>query len=215
MTKPVNSLIFRLLSIVLIVSSFSIFVSGIESKPEINKEGIVVETESSFLIDDFSNTEGVSSFGTRWRQFTDRVMGGLSTASSGYEVIKGRSCLRLQGLVSLENDGGFVQVALPLDENGRFFDASEYTGVRLWSLGNGEMYHVHIRTSQSRRPWQYYSAEFVADGEWNKVEIPFGRFKPESLDDPLNAQKLARIAIVGIGKEFKADVAVYRLEFYK
>ena len=59
--------------------------------------------------------------------------------------------------------------ALPLDENGRFFDASEYTGVRLWCLGNGEMYHVHIRTSRSRRPWQYYSAEFGADGEWTRV----------------------------------------------
>ena len=214
MTKPINSRIFRLLSIVLIVSSFLIFVSRVESKPEFKKEGIVMDTESIFLIDDFSNTEGVSSIGTRWRMFTDRVMGGLSKASSSYEVIEGRSCLRLQGTVSLENDGGFVQVALPLDGNGQFFDASEYTGVRLWSLGNGEMYHVHIRTSQSRLPWQYYSAEFTADGEWNKIEIPFDLFRPESLDDPLNVQKLIRIAIVGIEKEFKADVAVSRLEFY-
>ena len=215
MTKPVNSLFFRFSSIVMIFCSFLIFVSWVESKPEFKKEGIDMETESSFLIDDFSNTVGVSSFGTPWRMFTDRVMGGLSSASSGYEVIKGRSCLRLQGWVSLENNGGFVQVALPLDGNGRFFDASEYKGIRLWSLGNGEMYHVHIRTSQSRRPWQYYSAEFTADGEWTKVEIPFDRFKPESLDDPLNAQKLARIAIVGIEKEFNADVAISRLEFYK
>ena len=46
------------------------------------------------------------------------------------------------------------------------------------------------------------------------MDIPFAHFKPESLDDPLDTSQLKRIAIVAIEKEFQADVAVSRLEFY-
>ena len=108
-----------------ILSSFRI-ASGDVSNLNIRKKPIILDTDSSFLIDDFSKAEGVSSIGTQWRMFTDRVMGGESTANSGYEVIDGRRCLRLKGSVSLENNGGFVQVALPLDLDGRFFDAGEF-----------------------------------------------------------------------------------------
>jgi hypothetical protein len=172
-----------------------------------------MQSNSNLLIDDFTQT-GVSSFGTPWRMFTDRVMGGLSTASSQYDSIDGRRCLRLQGNVSLANNGGFVQVALPLEKNGRAFNADQFIGIRLWVWGNGETYHVHIRTSQSRAPWQYFSAEFPTSTEWAKVDIPFEQFKPESLKKSLNASQLKRIAIVAIGKELQADVAVSRLEFY-
>jgi len=127
-----------------------------ESNQNLMKEGIIMDANSSFLIDDFSKAEGVSSIGTQWRMFTDRVMGGISTASSGYEVIEGHRCLRLQGSVSLENNGGFIQVALPLEMNGRFFDAGDFKGVRLWVRGNGENYYVHLRTNQSRLPWQFF-----------------------------------------------------------
>lgn len=172
-----------------------------------------MQLNSSLLIDDFTQT-GVSSFGTPWRMFTDRVMGGLSTASFQYDSIDGRRCLRLQGNVSLANNGGFVQVALPLEKNGRAFNADQFTGVRLWAWGNGEPYHVHIRTHQSRAPWQYFSAEFPTSKEWTKVEIPFEQFKPQGLREPLDTSRLERIAIVAIEKEFQADVAVSRLEFY-
>jgi hypothetical protein len=186
-----------------------------ESNQNLMKEGIIMNANSSFLIDDFSKAAGVSSIGTQWRMFTDRVMGGISTASSGYEVIEGRRCLRLQGSVSLENNGGFIQVALPLKLNGRFFDASDFMGVRLWVRGNGEDYYLHLRTNQTRLPWQFFEAEFTANRKWEKVEIPFQQFKSENLRDQLNTKKLRRIAIVAIKKEFQADIAVSRLEFYQ
>jgi len=170
---------------------------------------------SSFLIDDFSQSEGVSSIGTQWRMFTDRVMGGISTASFGYEIIDGRRCLRLQGSASLENNGGFIQVALPLEQSGHFFDASDFTGVRLWVRGNGKHYYVHLRTNQTRLPWQFFEAEFTANIKWEKVEIPFQQFIPENLRVQLNSEKLNRIAIVAKKKEFQADIAVSRLEFYQ
>jgi len=147
-------------------------------------------SSSDFLIDDFSRDNGLSAIGTQWRQYTDQV------------------------IVSLENRGGFVQVALSLRENGRSFDASPFTGVRLWVKGNGENYYVHLRSSKTWLPWQYYEAPFFADNQWQKVEIPFERFIPQSLKAVLNPKKLKRLAVVGAKKAFKADIAVSRIEFY-
>ena len=174
-----------------------------------------MENTQAYLIDDFSKANGISSLGTQWRMFTDRVMGGLSSASYGFEVIDGRRCLRLQGSVSLENNGGFVQVALPLEREGSFFNAGDFKGIRLWVRGNGENYHVHLRTNQTRQPWQYFGAEFQTNGDWEEVEIPFQQFKPENFSDQLNPEKLRRIGIVAIKKEFQADIAISRLEFYR
>jgi hypothetical protein len=169
----------------------------------------------SLLIDDFSKDSGASSFGTQWRMFTDQVMGGVSTGEWNYETIDGRRCLRLRGDVSLANNGGFVQIGLPLTRDGWPFDASSFKGVRLWARGNGEAYSIHLRSSDSRLPWQYYGAEFVANGSWQKFDVPFSAFVPEGLEAELRPDRLVRIAVVAIKKEFKADIAVARLEFYR
>jgi len=174
-----------------------------------------MQPETALLIDDFSAPGGISALGTQWRFFTDRVMGGISDGVSGLETIAGRRCLRLRGRVSLENNGGFIQVALPLLQGGRPLDASGFKGVRAWVRGNGNTYHIHLRTSQSMRPWQYFSAAFDATAEWRQVDLPFERFQPENLQARLDRRGLVRIAIVAIGKEFDADVAASRLEFYR
>jgi len=172
------------------------------------------ETES-FLIDDFSSEGGTAAVGTEWRLFTDRVMGGVSDATFAMETIEGRRCLRLRGRVSLENNGGFVQLALPLTKDNRSFDAGRFKGVRVWVRGNGKTYHIHLRTSQTRLPWQYFSAAFDAGAAWREVELPFDRFKPENLRAPLDTRNLERIALVAIGEEMDADISISRLEFYR
>jgi hypothetical protein len=178
-------------------------------------EEAAMQAASTLLVDDFSGEQGTSAIGTEWRLFTDRVMGGVSDATSSLETIEGRRCLRLRGRVSLENNGGFIQVALPLTQGGRPFDASEFKGVRAWVRGNGKTYHIHLRTAQTRLPWQYFSAAFDSTPIWRPVDLPFDGFKPENLQAKLDTRGLERIAVVAIGKEFEADVAVSRLEFYR
>jgi hypothetical protein len=174
-----------------------------------------MQAPSALLIDDFSGEQGTSSIGTEWRLFTDRVMGGVSDATSSLETIEGRRCLRLRGRVSLKNNGGFIQVALPLAQGGRPIDASEFKGVRAWVRGNGKTYHIHLRTAQTGRPWQYFGAAFDSTPLWRPVDLPFDGFKPENLQAKLDSRGLERIAVVAIGEEFEADVAVSRLEFYR
>ncbi len=211
----VNVKFLKFLKIALGILCYVGIAGSVFSEPLLKRKGFTMDNSQAYLIDDFSKDDGISSLGTQWRMFTDKVMGGLSSASSGIEVIDGRRCLRLQGSVSLENNGGFVQVALPLELNGRFFDAGDFKGIRLWVRGNGENYYVHLRTDQTLRPWQYFGAEFPTSENWEEVEIPFQKFKSENFGGQLNAKKLRRIGIVAIKKEFQADIAVSRLEFYR
>ena len=171
--------------------------------------------ESTLLIDDFSREDKRSSLDTEWRSFSDRVMGGASLGQHRFENIDGRRCIQLTGEVSLKNNGGFIQVALILDRQGQPFDASEYKGIRIIVRGNNSRYYLHIRSNQSRQPWQYFAADFQATEEWRTLEVPFSSFKPENMGEALNPAELRRIAIVGAWQEFTADVAVSRLEFYR
>ena len=199
----------------LIFMAIFIFSGVLEPDFQQKKEETRMQINSTYLIDDFTNEKGMSTTGNQWRMFTDRVMGGRSTATWRYDRIDDHRCLRLQGSVSLENRGGFIQVALPLKRNGRLFNAEDFRGVRLTVRGNGESYHVHLRTSQTILPWQYYWAAFTTGPGWQTIDIPFDQFRPESLKKVLNPRKLKRIAIVAINKAFEADVAVSRLEFYR
>lgn len=178
--------------------------------------GLYAQTADTLLIDDFSRQDRRSALGTRWQQFTDQVMGGVSEGRYGFLEIDGKWCIRLQGQVSLENRGGFIQVSLPLYEKSGSFDASDYSGVRLLVRGNGERYYVHFKSTQTLFPWQLFSAGFPTTGAWETVDIPFDRFVPENLNvDSLNIKRLKRMAIVASKKEFNADVAVARIELYR
>jgi hypothetical protein len=164
------------------------------------------------LLDDFSDPSGNAAFGTSWLAFTDRVMGGLSSVRARYVDESGRPHLHMAGSVSLENNGGFVQVALPLARDERPLDASEYRAVRLRVRGNGERYYVHLRTNDARAPWQYYAASFETTAEWTEVEVAFEDFEPVSLRAPLDRSRLQRIAVVAAKRAMQADLSVARIE---
>jgi hypothetical protein len=150
-----------------------------------------------------------------WRSFSDRVMGGISREQATLTTTAELRCVRLQGEVRLENNGGFVQVALGLEQRGEPLDARAYSGVRLLVWGNGEEYLVHLRTRDTRLPWQLYRAPFVAGPAWQTVELPFATFRPERLAQPLDQGSLTRLGVVAYGRRFVADVAVARVALYR
>lgn len=167
--------------------------------------------EDPLILDDFTDPRGISTWGTRWSAFTDRVMGGASDMDADLHD-DGVPHLHMTGDVRLENNGGFVQVALPLDGNGQSFDARAYRAVRLKVKGNGEGYYVHLRTDDTSAPWQYYAAPFSTSEEWSTVEIPFEEFEPRSLSTALDPSALRRVAIVAYGERMRADVSIARIE---
>lgn len=163
------------------------------------------------ILDDRRHDGLVSSLGTPWRGFSDRVMGGVSVEQVGADEVEARRCLRLRGDVRLDNGGGFLQMALDLAAGGDF-DASGFHAVALEVLGNGETYNLHLRTADCRLPWQSYRAAFEAPAEWRRLVIPFAGFRPYRIPVPLNRRRLRRLALVAIGRAFAADLCLARLE---
>lgn len=160
------------------------------------------------VLDDLSLAEHDAA---RWSVFTDRVMGGLSVAQAQLVIVQGRRALRLQGRVSLANNGGFVQVARPLSTGEVPLDATGTNGLQLDVCGAPGAYFVHLRTVQTRAPWQYYRAPLPVSGEWRTVSVPWSAFTPGGLSQPLDVRGLLRLGLVGGTQAFDADVALARL----
>jgi hypothetical protein len=165
------------------------------------------------IIDALDQEPPRATIGTRWELIADRVMGGVSSGELTREHVGGRAALRMRGDVSLENNGGFVQIALDLAPGGGVVDARGWTGIEIDVFGNDERYNLHLRTADVVRPWQSYRAEFIAGPEWRTIRLPFATFEPHRIDAPLDPARLRRLGIVAIGRAFTADVAIGRLQF--
>lgn len=148
---------------------------------------------------------------TRWEFFTDQVMGGVSTGRITIE--KGaQPFLRLQGQVSTENNGGFIQARLKLSE--RLAEGAE--GIELRVRGNGQAYYLHARTKGTVLPWNFYQAQFQAGGEWTTVRVPFAAFEKQGrlLRKGLRPEAVVSLAVVAYGRDHEADLSVAGIGVY-
>jgi hypothetical protein len=165
------------------------------------------------IIDDLSREPPIAAIGSNWQLLTDEVMGGVSKGTMDRDAIADRAAIRMRGDVSLENNGGFVQIALDLSPDGGVVDASGWSGIELDVFGNGEKYGVHLRTDALTRPWQSYRQIFTADAYWRTVQLPFGHFVAHRTDVLLDTHRLRRISVVAIGRAFSCDLAFGGLRF--
>jgi hypothetical protein len=152
-------------------------------------------------------------------------MGGVSEGNVYLEKDGDTSFARLTGDVSTRNNGGFIQLrsAVSLFKKPKMFqlihDANkggqELQGVRLNVRGNGEIYHVMIRTYFTWRPSDYYYHTFEAGDDWIQVVMPFSAFKRStSKTSKLDINDIRDFGIVAYGRDFKSDVSVSEVSFY-
>ena len=173
------------------------------------------QTIAPEVIDDLTREPPIASIGTRWELFADTVMGGVSRATMTREIVEGRTAIRLRGDVSLENNGGFVQIALDFRPDGGSIDASSWSGIELDVLGNAEEYALNLRTTDLNRPWQSYRQTFKAAPRWETVRLLFSDFAPNRTEIPLDLHRLRRMGIIGIGRAFHADVSLGGVRFFR
>ncbi|MBY0473860.1 MAG: CIA30 family protein [Nitrosomonas sp.] len=172
---------------------------------------IVLATD--LIIDDRTSGNLSSGLGTQWRLVTDQVMGGVSSGDLTVSNYKNKDCLRMRGKVSTKNNGGFVQMALDLTQD-EPFDASAYHGVELIVSGNNERYNAHLRTTDLWLPWQSYRFSFEATADWQTIRVPFANLEAYRTTTQFHKNKLKRIGLVGIGRNFQADLCVASVKFY-
>lgn len=141
-------------------------------------------------------------------------MGGVSSGRAVHSVIQGRRSLLLDGRVSLDNNGGFVQVSLDLADQGHALDASAFAGLRVTTCGDGAGYALNLRTTDLTHPWQSYRSTFTAAPRWEVHDLPFDSFVPSRTDRPFDPARLRRVGLIAIGEERAVKVAIGELRFY-
>lgn len=149
-----------------------------------------------------------------WALVSDRVMGGVSAGTISREMVNGRPAIRMRGNVSLENNGGFLQMALDLGDAGAPVDASRWAGIQIDVLGNDQTYNLHLRTTDLQRPWESYRQSFVATPQWQTLHLPFEGFTPHRTECRFRPSRLRRLGLIAIGDEFEVDLAVADIRFY-
>ncbi len=150
----------------------------------------------------------------QWEYVTDGVMGGVSRGAFAREVVAGQRAARLTGQVSLDNNGGFLQMAFDF-AGGGVLDASGFEGLGLQVFGNNETYELRLRTTGLMRPWQSYRVAFEARDQWQSLRFPFARFQPHRTDLPFDPARLRRGAVIAVGREMAVDVAVAGVHLYR
>ncbi|WP_415402091.1 CIA30 family protein [Tateyamaria sp. SN3-11] len=148
-----------------------------------------------------------------WEYVADTVMGGVSRGRAEAVVVDGRAATRLSGTVSLDNNGGFVQIAFDLAD-GAVFDASGYSGIALDVRGNGETYDLRLRTDALTRPWHSFRTAFTAPATWTTIRIPFADVTAHRTEASFDPARLRRIGILAIGRKMEADIAVSAVRLY-
>jgi hypothetical protein len=166
------------------------------------------------VIDDLSDSPPHSLMGADWQLFTDQVMGGVSRGSMVRKAIGGRPAIHMGGNVSLENNGGFIQISLDLAPAEDVLDAGNWNGVEVDVYGKPCEYELRLRTSDLPERWQSYRQAFTVETSWKTVKLPFDQFVPHRTEFPLNIHRLRRLGLVAIGRAFSVDLALGGIRFF-
>ena len=169
--------------------------------------------EPQGILDDRRYQDLRTPIGSEWRFVADSVMGGVSQGRLRSDVRDGSPCLHLSGSVSTANNGGFIQMALEFPLSA-LTHIDRFEGIELKISGNGELYNLHLKTNDLLFPWQSFRSEFRADSNWRTLRFPFSDFQPHRTGKKLKTSRLARIAVVAIGRDFEADICLADLRFY-
>jgi hypothetical protein len=124
----------------------------------------------------------------------------------------GQSHARVTGRVSTANRGGFIQMRMDLAAP----PPEGTSGVRLIVRGNDQRYFIHLRTTGTVLPWQYYQAGFDAPNAWTEVRLPFGAFAASGalLRAELRPGTLTSLGVVAYGRDHDAEIEVREVGFY-
>ena len=149
-----------------------------------------------------------------WQYISDQTMGGVSNGQAILDKDSDMIFARLIGNVSTANNGGFIQIRTNFSFVDLINTNKDLKGVRLNTKGNGEKYHIFIRTSEDRSYRDFYSATFTTNENWEIVDLPFSEFKHRYSNKSLDGNDIRTFGIVAYGRNFYSDVSVSEIIFY-
>lgn len=148
----------------------------------------------------------------RWSYVSDQVMGGVSEGRVAFKEDPGEQYAHMTGQVSTDNNGGFIQLRSAIAKN----TIDTATGAYLKVRGNGQQYYLHLRTSGTLLPWQYYQASFTTTDQWQIVKVPLAAFARSGnwLSKAVKPSSIRSIGIVAFGRDHSADIHIAEIGFY-
>ena len=149
-----------------------------------------------------------------WQYISDQTMGGISNGQAILDKDGDMLFARLMGNVSTANNGGFIQIRTTFSFVDLINSDKNLLGVRLNTKGNGETYHIFIRTSEDRSYRDFYSATFTTNDNWEIVDLPFTEFRHRYSNKSLDGNDIRTFGIVAYGRDFFSDVSVSEIIFY-
>ena len=149
-----------------------------------------------------------------WQYISDQTMGGVSDGQAILDKDGDMIFARLTGNVSTANNGGFIQIRTNFSFVDLINTNKDLKGVLLNTKGNGETYHIFIRTSEDRSYRDFYSATFTTNDNWEIVDLPFSKFKHRYSNRSLDGNDIMTFGIVAYGRNFYSDVSVSEISFY-
>jgi len=151
-----------------------------------------------------------------WRMISDQVMGGKSQGQVLRMQQNESVCDCLQGDVSLENNGGFIQMQMNFKKvTSLSRPLTEYDGIFIELMGKPHVYNLHFKSSQLWLPWQSFRKEVMVTDQWQRFFVPFSEFEGHRTFSTFKPAKVTRFAIVAIGEAFQAKVCVRRFGVYR
>ena len=160
------------------------------------------------IFEDFSRNNSINN----WEFISDQVMGGVSLGK--FEILKEKSknFLRMTGKVSLENNGGFIQVRKKYNPTIK----KKFKGIKLISRGNETEYYIHIRTKYTMLPWQYYQLKFKVSNKWETTNLNINEFNRSGylLPKDINSKHIKSIALVAFGRVHNVELDISEISFF-
>ena len=149
----------------------------------------------------------------QWKYISDNVMGGVSTGSIAYKMKEGYSEAYLSGDVSIENNGGFIQIR----RNLKAIDLSKAKYIKIVAKGNNQKYFLHLRTAGTIMPWQYYQISFEVEEKYKEYILPIEKFKKSGSFQPsrVNTKSISSVALVAYGRNHESNVYVKEISFFE
>ncbi len=154
------------------------------------------------IFEDFSEVKSIEN----WEFISDQVMGGVSLGR--FEILKEKDIkfLRMTGNVSLENNGGFIQVRKKVYPS----IEGNIKAIKLITRGNQSDYFIHIRTKFTILPWQYYQLKFKVSNQWETKILNINDFARSGsfLPKVINPSYIKSIALVAFGRDHDVELDV-------
>ena len=122
----------------------------------------------------------------------DRVMGGVSRSRVRFDPA-GHAVF--EGMVSLEQNGGFASVRAALPATG----GDAVRALRLEAMGDGKRYKLSLRLGSDLDGVSYQAAFDTRQGEWMIIDLPLATFVPSFRGRQVAAPPLDWRAVRQIG----------------